>query len=122
MSTKRVETIEQRVERLGIQKFERHALFCVGEKCCSLAENETVWDALKEHTSQLAQQGKQVYRTKVGCLRVCQQGPIMLVYPEGVWYRNVNLSNLKRIVDEHFVAGRIAEDLVFAKSELHWPK
>jgi (2Fe-2S) ferredoxin len=122
MSKKRVETLEQSAERLGLATFERHAFFCVGESCCNANESAPVWDALKDHTRELAKQGKQIYRTKVGCLRVCQKGPLMLVYPEGVWYSNVNLANLQRIVDEHFVGGRVVEDLVFAKSELNWPK
>ena len=52
-----------------------------------------------------------VVRSKVDCFRVCERGPIAVVYPDGVWYTYFNRDDVDRIVDEHLINGRIVEDL-----------
>ena len=56
-----------------------------------------------------------VLRSKVGCLRVCREGPVAVVYPEAVWYRAVRGENLDRIIEQHLRDGRPVEELVFAR-------
>lgn len=59
-----------------------------------------------------------VLRTKVGCLRVCREGPIALVYPGGHWYRHASGENLDRIIDEHLIGGQPVQSLLIATTPL----
>src|SRR5262245_26166905 len=80
--------LEKVARTFGIGDLKRHIFLCLGPDCCSSKQGEESWDYLKKRLKKLglvAPEGG-VYRTKVGCLRVCSDGPIAVVYPEGIWY------------------------------------
>lgn len=112
-------------ENLLIGEFHRHVLLCVGDACCTAIGRDgaqAAWDALKDELKarnlSLATGPVACYRTKVGCLRVCAGGPILVVYPEGTWYGGMTADRIPRFVQEHLIDGRPIEEWIFARNPL----
>ncbi|MBX3468459.1 MAG: (2Fe-2S) ferredoxin domain-containing protein [Planctomycetes bacterium] len=107
---------------LGIGRYRRHILYCTGGSCAPEGEGNVGWTHLKARLKQLVDQGRlppdEVFRTKVGCLRICRGGPILLIYPEGTWYRGATPEVIDRILEEHLLQGRVVESNAFAHNPL----
>ncbi|WP_283745774.1 NAD(P)H-dependent oxidoreductase subunit E [Sideroxydans sp. CL21] len=98
--------------------YDKHVFFCVnqrpaGEDCCNNHQAQAARDYVKDKVKQLglSTDERTMRINSAGCLGRCELGPVLVVYPEAVWYTYVDQSDLDEIIEEHLKNGRVVERL-----------
>lgn len=98
--------------------YDKHVFFCVnqrpaGEDCCNNHDAQASRDYVKDKVKRLglSTEKKRIRINSAGCLGRCEQGPVLVVYPEAVWYTYIDRSDLDEIIEEHLTHGRVVERL-----------
>ena len=101
-----------------VSYYKRHMFFCCnqrepGAKCCNSFGAQAMRDYAKSKVKELTLAGPGKVRVNVaGCLDRCDEGPVIVVYPEAVWYTYVDQHDIDEIISEHLQNGRVVERLL----------
>ena len=112
--------LQQAVEKVGIGNYTRHVFLCTGPSCCTPEAGQEAWETLKKGIKDagLMTGANACHRTKAGCLRICCEGPTMVVYPEGTWYHGMTADKIPQFVEQHLAGGQPIREWIFADNPL----
>jgi (2Fe-2S) ferredoxin len=99
--------------------YKHHVFFCLNERdegasrpSCAKQNAQEMQEYAKKRVKALGLSGKGEIRiNKAGCLDRCEEGPVLVVYPEGIWYTFIDKSDIDEIIESHFVKGQPVERL-----------
>ncbi len=111
-------SLEKGLRKAGVPAAQKHLFLCVGPDCCKPKVGELSWEYVKKRTVKC---GIEVMRTKAGCFRICAGGPILVVYPDGIWYGEVTPNRFERILQQHLVGGEPVREWIIAENPLAPP-
>ena len=103
--------------QLTMGYFKHHVFFCSnqrepGETCCNAHGAAEMRGYAKDRIKALGLSGKgQVRVNNAGCLDRCEEGPVLVVYPEAVWYTYIDRDDIDEVIDSHLVGGKVVERL-----------
>jgi (2Fe-2S) ferredoxin len=115
------------VAGLGVNCIQRHIFICADAskpKCVDREASIQTWEYLKKRLKELKidrktnERSDVIFRTKANCLRICQYGPIVVIYPDGVWYHSVTVEVAEQIIKRHLLGNEIVSEYAFLQHPL----
>ena len=106
---------------MNVNRVSHHLLLCATPtkaKCCDPNEGLATWNELKRLIRELGLEKQDrpeglVLRSKVDCLRICEKGPILLVWPDGIWYADVTIVKIERIIDQDIIQKKPVQEWIY---------
>jgi len=105
--------LHEGLKKAGLHGATRHLFFCIGPDCCGSREGERLWEHVKKR---LKESGLRVMRTKAACFRICNNGPLLVIYPDGTWYGQVTPARFERILLQHLLGGEPVREWLLAEN------